>query len=163
MHRRLGLMLCLIVLTGCNQGLKKYSTAKVTGKIVCNGKPVPNVRVVFAPMEMKTKSESGKPGEGFADANGVFTLSTYGTNDGAVVGKHEVRVDAPPADPSFKCDCGINAKVKVTEVEVKSSGENDFTISLLTQQQIGQLLPARTKRLSKDELADEQASQAASK
>lgn len=153
-------------LMGCGDGLAKYPTAKATGKVMCNGQPVPHVRVLFAPMEMKTKTDSGKPGEGLAGADGTFTLSTYHDGDGAVVGKHEVRVDSPPSEshPDFKCDCGINAKVKVTEVEVKATGENNFTINLLTKQQLGQQMPARMKQgLSKDELRDEMESAAASK
>ncbi len=162
--RRCMILTVATVLLGCGDGLERYPTAKTTGKVMCNGEPVPFVRILFAPTEMKNKIDSGKPAEGFAGADGTFSLSTYGKEDGAVVGKHEVRVDRPPLEsfPDFKCDCGIDAKTKVTEIEVKSSGENNFTINLLSKEELAKQRSPGRKGMSKDELQDLMDSDAAS-
>lgn len=124
--------LLIVLLSGCGGGLTQHSTAKVTGKVVCEGEPVADVRVYFNPMAAKGASEAGKSGVGFADSNGSFTISTYGKEDGAVVGKHRVMVDSPhPEDfPGFSCKCETNGNVAVQEVEVTAGGENSFTITM---------------------------------
>lgn len=127
--------LCVLVIAaaGCSGGLTEFPTAKVTGKVVCDGKPVPFVRVYFAPTGQKSgQLEVGKQGQGNADSDGVFAISTYGTHDGAVVGKHRVMVSTPhPEDiPEFFCDCVTDGNKVIQEVEVTAGGENNFTITL---------------------------------
>ena len=122
-----------LAMLGCGGGADQFQTAKVTGKVVCDGKPVGFVRVYFAPKGNKSgQLNVGKQGQGNADADGVFTVSTYGENDGAVVGKHSVMVSTPhPEDlPEFFCDCETNGNKVLQEVEVTAGGENNFTINL---------------------------------
>lgn len=120
-------------LLGCSGGIDQFATAKVTGKVLCDGKPVPFVRLTFAPIgEKKNQVNVGKAGVADADEDGMFTVSTYGENDGAVVGKHNVVVAPPHPEkiPEFFCDCETNGAKPVIEVTVKADGENSFTIDL---------------------------------
>lgn len=118
-------------LAGCGGGLERLPTASVTGTITCNGKPVDSIIVLFEPLG---NGEAGKQGYAVADANGNFTVSTYGNNDGAVVGKHRVRV-MPPDKQGWSCDCGTNSEVDVAQIDVVS-GDNNFQLEL----------PAKKKR-----------------
>src|SRR5262245_17958868 len=106
----------------------EFPTAKTTGRVICEGKRVPYVMVFFEPLQGGKNALVGKQGVGNADAEGTFAISTYGDNDGAVVGMHRVRVGPPRGGPppGFKCDCALNSEVDVTQVEVKRGGNNDF-------------------------------------
>lgn len=121
-----------VILSGCSGGLEQFPTASAKGRVMCQGKPVPNVRIVFAPLRTGKSTEVGKAGFGDVQTDGTFSLRTYTDDDGAVVGKHSVTVISPhPEDyPDFKCDCETNARKTVTEVEVMAEGDNDFTINL---------------------------------
>ena len=54
-------------------------------------------------------------------------LSTYGTEDGAVVGKHSVVV---AADTDAKCDCVLIDTIEVMQVEIKADEENTIEVVL---------------------------------
>ena len=132
MFRSALLTLILLAMPGCGSGLEEYPTAKASGKVLCDGQPVANVRLVFSPIGKKGKIESGKSGLADAKEDGTFTVSTYGTEDGAVIGKHNVVVTSPhPEDfPHFTCSCETDGRKTVQEVEVTADGENNFTINL---------------------------------
>jgi hypothetical protein len=72
-----------MALAGC--GGDRLPTAPVEGKILLGGKALEFGEVVFYP-------ERGPPGRGNIGSDGTFHLSTYGHNDGAVVGKHRVEI-----------------------------------------------------------------------
>lgn len=55
----------------------------MSGAVTYNGQPIEGVSVAFVPA-------SGRPAAGITDASGHFTLSTFGTGDGAVLGSHKV-------------------------------------------------------------------------
>lgn len=77
---------CMLVLVGC--GESRLRTAKVTGKVNYKGKPVPNGTVMFIP-------EGGGPSStGTIQTDGSFTMTTYTTGDGAILGKHKVVIAA---------------------------------------------------------------------
>jgi hypothetical protein len=57
----------------------------VAGKVLYNGQPLPFGSVMFQP-------DKGQPAMADIAADGSFTLSSYGPNDGAVPGKHAVSV-----------------------------------------------------------------------
>lgn len=96
-------VLCLTVLfTGCGGGPDDApDLAPVSGTVKLDGQPLADVVVTFIP-------ESGPAATGKTDTQGNFTLSTKGSNDGAVIGNHKVAVtpatsaDIPPAgaDPN---------------------------------------------------------------
>lgn len=58
----LAALLCF-ALIGCGGGLVKFPTVKATGQVLCNGKPIENLRVYFRPLGQEKKAESGKVGE----------------------------------------------------------------------------------------------------
>jgi hypothetical protein len=55
--------------------------------VTYKGKPVPTGTVMFVP-------EKGPAATGEIGKDGTYSLSTYGKNDGAVLGKHKIAVTA---------------------------------------------------------------------
>lgn len=131
MRRILPVIVAIVAASGCGAE-NSFPTAQATGRVTCRGKPVENVRVYFRPTIKQARQESGRVGDGVTDADGRFTISTYGSEDGAVIGKSQVIVDSPRADdfPDFKCDCETHSNKWVTEVDVLAEGRNDFAIEL---------------------------------
>lgn len=127
----IGVLLSLGLLGGCGPR-GDFPTVSTTGRVICEGQPVPHVMVFFEPLQEGKAALVGKQGFAYADADGAFTLSTYGEGDGAVIGKHRVRVGPPHAEdhPGFKCICALNSEVDVMQVEVKKGEKNDFQIKL---------------------------------
>jgi hypothetical protein len=119
-----------MVLAGSG-GSGDFPTAPTTGRVICEGKPVPYVMVFFEPLQTGKKAVVGKQGFSYADAEGKFSISTYGNQDGAVIGHHRVRVGPPHAEdhPNQKCDCYLNPEMDIMEVDIKK-GKNDFEIVL---------------------------------
>jgi hypothetical protein len=80
-------IVCLVV--GCNSNQRP--TAPVSGTVIYKGQPVSGGTIVFMPKE-RSKSDAfpGKAARGVLDSSGRFKLSTYGSFDGAIVGKHTV-------------------------------------------------------------------------
>ncbi|HBE67469.1 MAG TPA: hypothetical protein DDW52_04900 [Planctomycetaceae bacterium] len=121
----LGLALLTSLFVGCGGG--DFPTAPATGVVLCDGKPVPGALVFFEPQLKGEDAMVGKTGLGVANDEGKFSVKTYGANDGAVVGMHNVKVERG-SGPG--CDCAMNQDKVVLEVEVKSGEDNDFTINL---------------------------------
>src|SRR5436190_14441901 len=123
---RTSVLLCLtasVAVLGCGDGRQKMGVAKVEGTVTCDGQPVANVAVYFVPKRSGDNALTGKGGIGYCDDKGHFVVTTYDSNDGAVVGKHDVCVGSPLggyAKPGFKCDCALNSELPVTEVTVVS-------------------------------------------
>ncbi|MFN5274359.1 MAG: hypothetical protein ACK5E3_14210 [Planctomycetota bacterium] len=123
---------------GCSKG--DFPTAKVEGVVLCEGKPVAAASVYFEPLQTPEKKMIvGKQGFAFTDENGKFRISTYfpGQNDGAVVGKHRVRVGRGDA----KCNCSMNEEKDLMQVEVKEGQVNTFELVLA---------PASAEQLDKE-------------
>jgi hypothetical protein len=70
------------LVSGCHHG---PTMAQVTGKVLYNHKPLTFGVVMFQP-------SGGQPARADIQPDGTFILSTYRLNDGAVVGKHKVRI-----------------------------------------------------------------------
>lgn len=121
-------LLSMIALTGC--GSNDFKTAKTVGVVLCKGKPVANAAVYFEPIAESRDSSAlvGKQGFAFTDAEGRFEISTYkpGQADGAVVGKHRVRVGRADAE----CDCAMNDEEDLMKVEIQSGETNEFELVL---------------------------------
>ena len=123
-------------MTGCAWGGAEYKVAPVKGKVTAKGEAVKGGSVNLQPMEVagaKTGS-LGKPASGEVKEDGTFVLSTYGKEDGAVVGKHRVTYmpvlqgaksyeDKPAPSPY------AGLKAKPDQVEIKS-GPNEIAIEL---------------------------------
>ncbi len=70
----------------------------------------------------------GKPAHASIQPDGSFTLSTYGTNDGAVIGKHRVVLNlAELDDDDPEQPCKAAAKDLIVEV---APGQNQLEIDL---------------------------------
>jgi hypothetical protein len=125
--RNLILLLIAAFFVGCSKG--DFPTAKVEGVVLCEGKPVAAAAVYFEPLQTPEKKMIvGKQGFAFTDDSGKFKISTYfpGQNDGAVVGKHRVRVGRGDA----KCNCSMNEEKDIMQVEVKEGQVNTFELVL---------------------------------
>jgi hypothetical protein len=118
------LLLGLAIVTGCG-GSGDFPTAKATGKVICEGQPVAGAAVYFEPLKTGDVAVVGGQGFAFTEPDGSFTISTYGS-DGAVVGKHRVRVGRGDA----KCNCSMNDELDLMQVEVKADGNNEFELVL---------------------------------
>lgn len=77
--------IALLLLAGC--GGHDLETARVTGTITLDGKPLPHGTITFTP-------KKGRSAIGTIQADGSFTLSTYEKvkGDGAIIGMHRVAV-----------------------------------------------------------------------
>jgi len=84
-------LLCLLsvvwsfILVGCGPSRPELGT--VTGQVTFDGKLVPEGTVRFFPAY-------GRPARGVLDAQGRYELTTFETGDGALVGTHEVSIEA---------------------------------------------------------------------
>ncbi len=122
-------LVCCFALSGCgNSG--DFGTAKTTGILLCDGKPVEGAMVYFQPIASADGKSAlvGKQGFSYTDPEGRFNISTYnpGKGDGAVIGKHRVRVGRGKA----QCACTMNEEVDLTQVEVKQGATNEFELQL---------------------------------
>lgn len=129
MSKYASIVLVAIFCIGCGKG--DFPTAKTEGVVLCEGKPVANAAVYFEPLKSTGPDSSiivGKQGFAFTDNEGKFQISTYfpGQNDGAVVGKHRVRVGRGDA----KCNCSMNEEIDLMQVEVKAGEVNKFELVL---------------------------------
>jgi hypothetical protein len=79
------LALAVAVLPSAGGCKRNPRVVLVKGKVLYNGEPLPFGSVMFQP-------DKGQPAVGDLAADGTFTLSSYGPNDGAVPGKHSVSI-----------------------------------------------------------------------
>jgi hypothetical protein len=79
---------------GCGPGGPEI--VEIEGTVTHNGKPVPNLRIYFAPTD-------GRPSWGISDAEGKFVLDYDYDYDGAKVGTHKVWVidEGANVDPTL--------------------------------------------------------------
>jgi hypothetical protein len=84
----LGVALGMVI--GC--GSSGPQMGRVSGKVTYQGQPVANATVTFLPDAAGSQSATG-----ITDASGEYQLSTFGKNDGALVGKHRANVVARAA------------------------------------------------------------------
>ena len=123
----LSLILFATGLSGCSEGLKEFPCAEASGVVLCEGAPVQGALVYFSPKMTGKSAEVGKPGFAVTDEAGRFVLSTYGSQDGAVVGPHVVRVTT---GKEFPCDCIGEETRDLMDVEIVADKENEFKVEL---------------------------------
>jgi hypothetical protein len=123
-------MLC--VLSGCGQS--SYELAPVLGRVMLNGAPFPQGGVMFAPVAKGDTTNAGKHAVGRIQPDGSFQLTTFETNDGAIVGEHWVTIinhdedNMPDGVPEF-------ARIQVPEKKVVVAGkDNQIDISLTREE-----------------------------
>jgi hypothetical protein len=149
---RSAVLAAVVMSVGCGDGRTKMGVAPTVGTVICEGKPVPYVAVFFEPMAQGKNANAGKQGIGHCDDKGHFVLTTYDTDDGAVVGKHRVKVGPPMGEPrpGFKCDCALNTESVVTELDVKE-GQNTFEIKLVKATRRDKQLEAQEAARNKED------------
>jgi len=75
----------LVIAAGC--GPSRPEVAKVKGKVTFQGKPVTSGQVIFWP-------ETGRSARGKINPDGTYILTTFDSEDGAVLGNHIVTIEA---------------------------------------------------------------------
>lgn len=120
------LLFILAALAGCWGGLDKFPVTTVTGRVTCKGEPLAGAQVFFNPLRTGESAIVGKQGFARTLDDGTFTLSTYDEDDGAVVGKHSVRI----ALPGRVCECVVGDEIEAQQVEIQDGQENHFEIEL---------------------------------
>ncbi len=73
---------CALIFLGSGCGGK---LVKVQGVVLLDDKPLPRAAVLFIP-----EGTEGRSANGFTDEKGVFRLSTFRTDDGALPGTYKV-------------------------------------------------------------------------
>jgi hypothetical protein len=85
---------------GCSGG---GDFAPVSGVVTLDGKPYSKAAVSFQPVGDKDNPYPGRGSSAYTDENGRYVLTSDNTTDGAVVGKHLVRIttryDQMPGEP----------------------------------------------------------------
>lgn len=127
----------LIGLPGCSGSGGDYEVARVQGKITYQGQAVEGGSITFRPVNVANAKLGmmGKPASAEVQEDGTFVLSTYGEEDGAVVGEHEVLytpvyVGAESYDDKPKPSpyAGLGPKMRNVNVQ---SGHNTIEIELV--------------------------------
>ena len=110
----------LTALAACTAGCGAKNIAPVSGRVTLDGNPVSDLAVTFMPVAEGTETPGG-PSGATTDENGCFTLRMGGTHnrDGAVVGKHKVRLFTPPSP---------DGNMKTLLPQVLERKEHDFTV-----------------------------------
>jgi len=131
--------ICLFGLLGCGGGDDDFPTAPVSGKVSYNGQAVKGGTLTFAPIPKKAGENAGKAASATVGDDGTYTLTTYKTDDGAVIGKHKISYSPPPDAGSESPAEGQHAKPKPNpyaglkpkqaEVEVEDK-KNEINIDL---------------------------------
>ena len=76
----------LLFVAGCGGGAERPEIAPVSGRVTYQGQSVEGAKVTF-----RTEG-SPRVGTGITNADGEYKLTTFDTNDGAVVGEHRVTI-----------------------------------------------------------------------
>ncbi len=87
--RFLGALGLALLCSACGGG-ERRPVYPVTGKVLLQGKPVPNALVVLHPVDGSNRAAERPAGE--VETDGTFHLTTYGKGDGAPEGDYAVTV-----------------------------------------------------------------------
>ena len=93
----LGILPCAIL--GCGGDDGRPPLFPTTGSVQVDGKPAPGVQLRFYPAEKVDDPDTLKPAA-VTDAEGRFTLGTYGNDDGAPEGRYKVTLYLPAEPPN---------------------------------------------------------------
>lgn len=94
---------------GCGGGGDEHETAKITGTVTYDGKTVTGGLIYFEP-KSSGDAAPGKMGTARIREDGTFAVSTYGTDDGAVIGTHKLSYEPPPPRQMQDPNAGHDAK-----------------------------------------------------
>jgi len=142
MNSRFALLFVALLASGCNHD--PYGVAQVSGKVTLDGKPVPQLAVMFQPVAPEGNINPGPGSYGITDAEGRYSLRLVGKESpGAVIGKHKVRMDpysepqsaigdAPyrPPKPLVPIPSKYNRAEAILEFDVLAKGSNSADFQL---------------------------------
>jgi hypothetical protein len=119
--------------SGCSRS-HELEVAPVTGTVTLDGKPIDKGTILFVPSR-------GRASSGEIRSDGTFTLSTYGVDDGAIVGECKVAVfiasDQPDQESEKASPIPEGYSSPTTSgltFTVKTDQPNDFLVPLKSQQ-----------------------------
>jgi hypothetical protein len=81
----------LLASIGCGADPTMPKLGKVYGTVSYHGKPVDAGHIVFTPVAGKG-GETGQTATGEIESDGTYTMTTFNTGDGAILGQHVVTV-----------------------------------------------------------------------
>jgi hypothetical protein len=118
----------LFVSVGCEKS--PYDLAPVRGTVTVDGQQLQEGKVMFTPVAKEGELNPGKPAFGRIGPDGTFVLSTYGNEDGAIVGEHGVTV-VNMADKSVDSGAFKFSRVTLPRKYVVVPGkENEIDINI---------------------------------
>jgi len=139
-----GLALGCTLFGGC--GKRSFKVDPVSGKVTLDGKPVPNLTVIFQPVAADSSAEPRPASFGSTSDQGDYVLTLpdpTGPKKGAVVGKHRVAFTRSPPSAGPSSDLGVRmppnpvldpvlARYQRTpwELEVPPGGTKDMNFEL---------------------------------
>ena len=103
----------ICVLLGCGGKSGKHALAPAKGVVTFKGKPLENARVAFHLVDATAEFSYG-----ITDAQGQFKMSTYGVNDGAIIGKHKVTISK------------VELPTEGTKVDLDKAMKGDYVSSM---------------------------------
>ena len=129
-------MLCAAMLVGglCGCGGSGPKYVPVSGTLTLDGKPYGDGVVVFLPKATSTNPNPGRSSAGETDANGHFVLKTDDLKNGAVVGKHLVKISTRGPVMQFDPATGspdtapANVKRDLIPAEWNTMSEKEFEV-----------------------------------
>ncbi len=132
----------MLLVAGCGEGVDTKPTAKVTGNVTYDGKPVTGGSLMFSPTG-GSNNQPGKAGDATIKSDGTFTVTTYSSGDGAVVGQHRIAFMPPaPENAPAATPGGAHSEApaapfaglvpKTTEITV-AKGDNKIEVELVKQ------------------------------
>ena len=104
-QRGFAFVAALAVLAGCGGDSGKLPRAEVTGTVTVDGNPVNVGTIIFRP-------DSGRAGRGRIENGEIIETSTYGVDDGIVLGNHKIGIQP------------ITRQLKPAESRMEDSGTN---------------------------------------
>ncbi|TWT95254.1 hypothetical protein Pla108_33980 [Botrimarina colliarenosi] len=108
-----------------------YEMAPVRGAVTVDGQPLSGGRLMFAPVS-GGGVKAGKPGFADVGADGTYVVSTYGSNDGAVVANHWVTILSTGSDAAKQQLRGASRVQFPRQQTVAAGQENVIDIALTT-------------------------------
>jgi len=122
-----GSTILVSLLSGCGgTPPDQPATAPVMGIVKLDGKPLPNVIVVF-------NSDTGRPSSATTDENGKYDLNYFGSTRGATLGPHTVTITTPtdgPTAPNYRDPIPAKYNTATTLTANVKASENTFDFDL---------------------------------
>lgn len=112
----------VLAVSGCGGDSSLPKTAKVRGIVSYKGKPLSGGQISFIPEAGSESAKSGQPASSQIGTDGSFSLTTFNTGDGALIGAHKVIVSKRSGDTTRnqpKADGTIDYTVPKAEIPTK--------------------------------------------